>query len=181
MECKSRIVGYDEFRKTITVSVPSMDGIEKYLNTDIRLNVKEWREKRSLNANALFYLMIDKIADTMRTSKPYVHNLMLRKYGQLQRIEGRPVWVILPENDEVLHKVEEDDSLHLKPTSDVKIGKDNKVYRTYLLLKGSHELDTKDMAVLLDGVLDEARQLGINTMNPKEIARIKEMWGVDVE
>ena len=156
------------------------EAINKLIGKQVNLEIKQYRERRSLNANALFYLMVDKLADALRVSKPYVHNLMLRKYGQLQRIDDRPVWVILPENDEVSRKVDEDDSLHLKPTSELKEGKDGRMYRTYLLLKGSHELDTKGMAVLLDGTMDEAKNAGINTLNPNEVKRIKEQWGVDL-
>lgn len=162
-------------------SETTRDYIHKLIGKDVNIEIKQYREKRSLNANALFYLMVDKLANVLRTSKPYIHNLMLRKYGQLQKIDGRPVWVVLPENDEVSQKVDEDDSLHLKPTSELKEGKDGRMYRTYLLLKGSHELDKKDMGILLDGVLDEAKQVGIDTLNPKEVQRIKERWGIDIE
>lgn len=177
-------IGLNDVEITLKVQEPyigfvyDVQGLE---NKDLRVNIVQWREKRSLNANALFYLMVDKLADALRVSKPYIHNLMLRKYGQLQRIDDRPVWVILPETEEVAQKVDEDDSLHLKPTSELKEGKDGRMYRTYLLLKGSHELDKKDMGILLDGVLDEAKHVGIDTLNPKEVQRIKERWGIDIE
>lgn len=169
---------------TLHLTMPSTEAIQesinKFIGKEVEVDIKQHRERRSLNANALFYLMVDKLADAMRVSKPYIHNLMLRKYGQLQRIDERPVWVVLPETDEVAQKVDEDDSLHLKPTSELKKGKDGRMYRTYLLLKGSHELDSRSMSVLIDGVLDEARQMGIDTMNPEEVKRIKGMWGVEV-
>lgn len=188
METKAKITGFsvDHLNNKIRLEIESdnaeyAETVEALQKGDIRLNMKQWREKRSLNANALFYLMVDKLADALRVSKPYIHNLLLRKYGQLQKIDDRPIWVILPENEDISKRVDEDDSLHLKPTSEVKIGKDGRAYRTYLMLKGSHELDTKGMAVLLDGTLDEARQAGIDTMNPQEVERIKKMWGVEFE
>lgn len=189
MESKAKIISfsphYAKHTTTLVMELETTDtdtlaSLEKHKEGFVRVDVKTWREKRSLNANALFYLMVDRLADALRVSKPYIHNLMLRKYGQLQRIDGRPIWVILPETDEVLKKVDEDDSLHLKPTSEVKEGKDGKMYRTYLMLKGSHELDSKGMSVLIDGVIDEAKQAGVNTTNSEEVRKIKEMWGVDV-
>lgn len=176
------IIPFGDTKITLTCDASGYEEtLEKLKDKDVRVTLVQWREKRSLNANALFYLMVDKLANVLKTSKPYIHNLMLRKYGQLQKIDDRPVWVILPETEEVSQKVDEDDSLHLKPTSEVKEGKDGRMYRTYLLLKGSHELDTKAMRILLDGVLDEAKQVGISTLNPKEVERIKERWGIDIE
>lgn len=176
MECKSRIVGYDEFKKTITVSVPSMDMVEKYLNTDIRLNVKTWREPRSRTANNYFFVLVEKLANALRYSKPYIHNLMLRKYGQLQQIDGKPVWVVLPESEEVTKRVDEDETLHVRPTDEVKQGKDGKMYRTYLLLKGSHELNSKEFSILLDGIISDCKEQNIEVLPPAEIERMKKMW-----
>lgn len=181
MECKSRIVGYDELRKTITVSVPSMDGIEKYLNTDIRLNVKTWREPRSRTANNYFFVLVEKLANALRYSKPYIHNLMLRKYGQLQQIDGKPVWVVLPESEEVAKRVDEDETLHVRPTDEVKEGKDGKMYRTYLLLKGSHELNSKEFSILLDGIISDCHEANIQTATPQEIQMMKERWGIEID
>ena len=46
------------------------------------------------------------------------------------------------------------------------------MYRTYMMLRGSHDYDTKEMSTLIDGVVSEAKELGIETMTPD---RIKEM------
>ena len=104
---------------------------------------------------------------------------MLRKYGQLERIDGRPVWVILPETDEIANKVDEDETLHVRPTDEVKTGKDGKLYRTYVLLKGSHQLNSKEMTVLLDGIISECREVGVETATPEEIERMKQMLGIE--
>ena len=149
--------------------------IDTLMEHTLRLKLVQWREKRSKDANGYFYSLVDKLANAMRVSKPYIHNLMLRKYGQIQKVDDRPVWVVLPETDDVFKKVEEEDTLHLRPTNEVKEGKDGKMYRTYLLLKGSHELDTKAFSILLDGIIDECRQVGVETLPPDEIKRLKEM------
>ena len=45
---------------------------------------------------------------------------------------------------------------------------------------GSSTYDTKAMSVLIDGVVSECEELGIETMSPAELQRIKERWGVDI-
>ena len=42
---------------------------------------------------------------------------------------------------------------------------------------GSSEFDTKQMAIFIDGIVNEATDLKIPTMTPGEIERIKEQWG----
>ena len=185
METKAKITGFavdhldNKIRLEIEMSnADYADSVETMQKGEIRLSMKPWREGRSLNANAYFYVLVDKIADSLKVSKSYIHNLMLRRYGKIQRIDGKPIWIVLPESEEVLRKVDEDDSLHLKPTSELKEGRDNNFYRTYLLLKGSHELDSKEMSVLITGTADEAKQLGIQTATPQDLKEMAERWGI---
>jgi hypothetical protein len=32
------------------------------------------------------------------------------------------------------------------------------------------------MAVLIDGIISEAKEMGIETLPPREVERLKEMW-----
>lgn len=190
MESKGRIISFRpdtiKNKTKIEIEIDTADdivlqNIERLMKSDVRFTLKTWREARSRNSNAYFYVLVEKLADALRVSKPFVHNLMLRKYGQIQRIDSRPVWIILPETEEVSKKVDEDESLHLRATDDVKTGKDGKLYRTYLLLKGSHELDSREMNILLDGVIADCHEQNIPTATPEEINRMKAMWGMEVK
>ena len=191
METKGKVVGvipnWLNEQNIVTIQVrlelpytfdnlESLDGLK---DKDIRVELKQWREPRSRSSNGYFYVLVGKLADALRVSKPYIHNLMLRKYGQLQRIDGKPIWVVLPETDEVAKKVDEDETLHVRATDQVQEGKDGRMYRTYLLLKGSHELDSREMNVLLDGIISECHEVGVSTATPEEIERMKQMWGIE--
>lgn len=160
----------------IHIDTPQLDDL---IDKELRISLTRYRNKRSKDANAYFYVLVGKLADVMKVSKAYIHNLMLRKYGQIQTLDDRPVWVILPDTDEVAQEIDENDSVHLRPTSETKTGKDGRVYRTYLMLKGSHELDTKDMSTLIDGVVSECKEAGINTLTPAEIHELMERWNIE--
>ena len=160
--------------------------------TRVRIYASELRKRRVFAAavhtdmfNPLndrrFYALVEKLADALRYSKPYIHNLMLRKYGQFQQIDGKPVWVVLPESEEVAKRVDEDETLHVRPTDEVKQGKDGKMYRTYLLLKGSHELNSKEFSILLDGIISDCHEANIQTATPQEIQMMKERWGIEID
>ena len=46
-------------------------------------------------------------------------------------------------------------------------------YRGY---KGSHELNTAEMAKLIDGTVYECKEAGIETLTPNELERMKGLW-----
>ena len=46
---------------------------------------------------------------------------------------------------------------------------------------GSSTYDTKEMSVLIDGIVSECKDLDIEVLPPDELQKIKETWGVDVE
>ena len=44
---------------------------------------------------------------------------------------------------------------------------------------GSSGYDTKEMGRLIDGVIDECKELGIETLPPDKVALLKEEWGCE--
>lgn len=52
-------------------------------------------------------------------------------------------------------------------------GKD---YSCYFVYKESHKMDSKEFAHLVDGAIEEAKELGIQTDTPEQLARYKEEW-----
>lgn len=136
-------------------------------------DIKRHSQKRSLSQNAYFHVLIGKMADVLRVSKSEVHNRMLRAYGQPMGIDGRLVTVALPDTETAEKKALLMETVHLKPTSQVRCGTKNQLFRTYVMLRGSHELNTDEMAILLDGTINEAQGLGVETLTPYERAMLR--------
>ena len=42
---------------------------------------------------------------------------------------------------------------------------------------GTHHYNTKEMSRFIDGIVQEAKNLGIETMTPNELERLKAIWG----
>lgn len=124
--------------------------------------IKEHKEKRSLNANSYAWSLIGKIAEAIGTTKDDIYLRMLEDYGQ-------SILVPLPvgSNPSGYFKYYE----YLQ-TSQIN-GKDADWYK---VIKGSSDYNTKEMAVLIDGIIQEAKDLEIDTLPPDEIERLKEMW-----
>ena len=120
------------------------------------------KKKRSLNANAYAWKLITEIGDVVREDKEEVYKNMLRHYGQSSVISVRsdvPVSGFFPYYDVMGESV-----------------LNGKRFTHYMIYKGSSEYSTREMSILIDGIVNEAKQLDIETMTPLELSRIKEAW-----
>ena len=165
---------------TITLESQQMDADEAtaLLNMDkLDVEIKKHSKKRSKEANRYYWELSSRLAEALHVSKPYIHNYLLRKYGQLEIISGQAIYAVLPDTDEAMKKADEDQMVHLRPTSEVKMGKDGTMFRTYLMIKGSHEYNTKEMSELIDGLVIECKEMGIETLPPEELERMMAAYG----
>lgn len=150
--------------------------VQSITGKDLRLTAKEWREKRSKDANAYYWTLTEKLAAAMKIGKPECHNMNLRDYGVLMMVDGHPIPVEIPDTEEAERSVLRQETFHLRPTSYVYYNDDGEAYRTYFLLKGSSMYDTAEMSALLDGVIEDCKSCGIETATPEEIERMKALY-----
>ena len=143
----------------------------------ITIKLSEYKAKRSLDANAYYWLLIGKLSKALNISTSYCHNVMLRRYGVLEMFDEKPVYLMIQDTDEAARKADEAEKYHIKPTSHVREGTDGKMYRTYMMLKGSHEYDTAEMATLISGLREECMNVGIPVETPDEIANLLSLMG----
>lgn len=123
--------------------------------------VEEWHKKRSLSANALYWVCIGDIARHLGNTNARQHNLMLRKYGTPEVVDGCGVFTTLPDTDTAEETALEMESAHLRPTSEIKFGSDGSRWRWYQMLKGSSSYNTQEMSRLIDGVRTEMESMGL--------------------
>jgi hypothetical protein len=154
LECEEPPVDYDKTKDDL-----------------LSVQIKKHREKRSLNSNAYFHLLVDKIAEVQESSRTEIHNWLIAEYGQRDTEINDIIMA-----DEINWK--KIDSIHLRPTTATKVLDNGKLYRVYMVMRGSHTYDTKEMARLIDGTVSEAKELGIETMPPDELKRMVELWKV---
>lgn len=133
------------------------------------------KDKRSLNQNSYYWSLAGKVARSMSISTARLHNLMLRDVGFIERMDEKAIPVYLPDTDEAEEKALEAETYHIKPTSQIKVDKDGKSWRCYVMLRGSHTFNTTEMSALLDLMIQEAQALGIETLSEKELANIREL------
>ena len=129
-----------------------------------------YKETRSLNANAYFHLLVGKIAEAMNLGADEVKVKMVLDYGVVATECGEPVVVALPKAANA-----SDYYTYARWISDF-TAKNGKEYSQYIFYKRTHTLDKTEMARLIDGVVYEAQELGIETRTPEELASLIENW-----
>ena len=145
-------------------------------NERLVFSVKEYKRKRSLDANAYYWVLVTKLAKVLNLSKPHLHNILLRRYGQPEIIDGQMIFLVLPDSESGTRKADEAETYHIRPTSQVKTGVDGKMYRTYVMLRGSSTYNTAEMSELIDGLVSECKEQGIETLPEEELKRMMQMY-----
>ena len=165
---------YDFTTKTYFLTFETLQKPHIYDSTasdELDLDIKKHREKRSLSANNYFHLLVDKIAAKQKLSHAEVHNQLIADYGCVD--EGVENLIM---NDKVEWlKLE---ILHLRPTSKTRVMDNGELYRVFIVMRGSHTYNTLEMSRLIDGTVNEAKELGIETLPPEELERMKAQWTV---
>lgn len=145
--------------------------MHKYDGKTVTVEIKTKREGRSLDANAYCWVLCDKIAATkgLMLKKTDVYKRAIRDYG---------VTYIMPVENSLLGDIIRwHESKGLGNACDI-IGKSKfDGYTNVRFYQGSSEYNTKQMSVLLDGIVSDAKDLGIQTETPDQLAQMKAMWG----
>ena len=145
--------------------VGKADEVIKWLlsqDRDKPFEVKPYHPKRSLNANNFCWHLCNEMANVLRTSKDEVYLEMLKRYGQCEVVS------VLSDIDisRFVKYYEEIGKGHVE-------GKEFTHYRCYI---GSSEYNSREMAILIDGIISEAEALGIETLPTTAIERMKALW-----
>lgn len=130
----------------------------------LSVKCKIFRKRRSKNANAFCWALCNEIANVLRTDKDTVYLTMLKRYGQSAVISVRsdiPFGGYLK-----YYETEGESVLNGKP------------FTHYKVFKGSSEYDTREMSVFLDGIVSEAKELGIPVLTERELSLLKDEWMV---
>lgn len=134
---------------------------------DKQFELKEYKEKRSLNANAYFHVLVNQLARHFNISDEDMKIKMNLDYGTIARFEdGRIKGCKVPKetNMKEIYKYskwykEDDDG-----------------YDCYIFYKETHTLDTKEMSQLINGVVQECEDAGIETKSESEIKSLLKEW-----
>ena len=129
---------------------------------DKQFEIKEHKNKRSLNANSYLWLLCTKIAEVLTTTKEEVYLEELKRYGQSMLVptakDSKPDGYFKYYSFESRRKL------------------NGVIVDFYKVYKGSSDYDTKEMSILLDGIVQDAKELDIETLEDIKINKLIEEW-----
>ena len=135
-----------------------------------RYEVKEYKEKRSNDANAYFHVLVNKLARYINISDKEMKIKMNLQYGTIAKdANGNSVGVKIPQGTDITQFYDYAKWFGECEENGIKFDK-------YLFYKQTHTLNTKEMSQLINGVVEECRERGIETKTQSEINSLLESW-----
>ena len=145
-------------------------GVNDISGAKLTVTAKKYRKKRSLDANAYSWVLLDKMAKALGSTSEEVYEEMLRRYGYpLYDEDEKPVIISLKAGTDISAL-----DIHLKLIGEGHV--QDKLFKHYKVIRGQSTYDTKEMSTFIDGIVSEAKELGIETLTPTELERIKAAW-----
>ena len=172
MECTGRIKDISLDWKTNQINLAlsineknAISEIEK-LKDDEKLSIKivKYRKKRSLDANGLLWYCLGQIAASLQADKWDIYLQMLKRYGKYTYICVKPNMV-----ESVKAQWRESEVI-----GEVNINGAEAVQM--LCYFGSSTYNTQEFSVLLDGVISEMHEMGLEVPPSTEMKRALEEW-----
>mgnify|MGYP002624280617 FL=1 len=146
------------------------DKFDELAKVDCDIEIKKHREIRSKNANAYFHVLVNKIAGETGESDEEVKVRLITSYGTLARTkDGKYLMFVLPRDADATDYYKYAVLFDQRQVNGITCN----VWKVY---KDSHKMDTKEMSRVIDGAVTEAKELGIETETPAQLARMKEKW-----
>ena len=144
--------------------VDDMNGLEK-----LSIEIKPFRKRRSLDANAYAWVLMDRLAEKLRETKENIYREYIRNIG------GNSEMVCVKNNAvERLREAWQKNGIGWQ-TETVKSKLEG--CTNVILYYGSSTYDSAQMSRLLDLIIQDCKEQGIPTETPDEIARLKALWG----
>lgn len=178
MRVSGRIVGANiDFRtgkSTISFEVNEKNDFKLMVDEmkeheKLSIEVKPFRKRRSLDANAYCWVLIDRIAENQGITKEEVYREAIQNIGgnsEIVCVEDKAV-------DRLCEGWRRNGLGWQTDTFPSKISGCTNV----ILYYGSSTYDSAQMSRLIDTIIQDCKALDIPTETPNEIARLKAMWG----
>lgn len=157
-------------RITVEISGDFRKKFDSLKDADVDITIKKYRGKRSKSANAYFHVLVNKIAAETGGSDEFVKRSLVIEYGALAKDKDDvTVGFKLPSSVDV-------STIYPYVKCFDKRVENGTEFNCYLVYKQTHLMDSKEMARLIDGAIEWAKELGIETDTPEQLAQYKKEW-----
>lgn len=144
-----------------------ISSIEELKEYKLSVEIKKYRNKRSLDANAYMWVLISKLEEKLNVSKDIIYKDAIRNIG---------VYEVIPVKNEAVDRFIEAWTKNglgwVCETTKSKL----EGYTNILAYYGSSTYNTAEMSRLIDLIVQECKQLNIETMSKPELDSLIESW-----
>lgn len=151
---------------TLQVAKNELQQLETLVDKELAVEIKEYKNKRSLNANNYCWVLIQEIADALGSTKEEVYKKFIKEKGifRTMTVDNKALntliylwqdkglgWVV-----DILDKKEDSTEV--------------------ILYYGTSSYNSKQMATFIDYIVESAKEIGIQVISPEDLALLKEKW-----
>jgi len=144
-----------------------ISSLEELKEDKLSVEIKKYRNKRSLDANAYMWVLISKLEEKVNISKDVIYRDAIKNIG---------VYEVIPVKNEAVDRFIEAWTKNglgwVCETTKSKLDG----YTNILAYYGSSTYNTAEMSRLIDLIVQECRQLNIETMSKSELDSLIESW-----
>lgn len=151
----------DDIRGSLQKEVPLM------------LSIEEYKKHRSLSANAYFWQLCDKIAKKLKSDKETIYLMKLKDAGVFETIDI--IEEAIPKIEQFFRLIEIDYRYTVFGIN-ADGEEEPRMMVSLRCYHGSHEYDSKQMSELIESTVNDAQDLGIETMTPDELEHMCSVW-----
>lgn len=161
------------FNITISTKVDFRQEFDRLYGSEIEIEIKKAAKKRSLDANAMAWMLIDKIAERTGLKKDDVYKNAIKDIGGVSTI----VCVIDAAVETLCKNWEKKGRGWQAEAFDSKLSGCKNVMLWY----GSSVYDSKQMSDLINNLIQDAESLGIPTISDNERSKAIDKWQKKIE
>lgn len=177
MKVTGRIVGANiDFRTNkpmLTLEINELNDFKHIVDglkdkDKLSIEVKPYRERRSLDANAYFFVLADKLAEKLRITKEEVYRNAVREIGGVSE-------TVCVKNQAVERLCEGWSKNGLGWQAETFPSK-LEGCTNVILYYGSSTYDKAQMSRLIENIVQDCQAVGIETRTPSELANLLSLW-----
>ena len=152
------------WRLTIEVNQDPRELWKRLKDAPVDLGLKKWRKPRSKDANAYMWSLLDKLADALHRDREGLYREYVKEYGIYKDFA-------LTDGEAATFRHMWESNGTGWPTERLDFTPDGEriVIRAYY---GSSTYNTKQMSRLIDAIVTDCKELGIETLPPDELRRM---------
>lgn len=154
---------------TLALDEDFRSAYDELKDAPITFEPKRWKRKRSLDANAYCWVLLDKLAYTLHRSKTDIYREYVRNIGGVSDtvcVQDKAV--------AALRKAWEHNGIGWQSET---LPSKVKGCTNVILYYGSSTYDTAQMSRLIDMAVSDCKALGIDTASPRMIESLVARWG----